>query len=263
MKTKQILASLFVITALFMAAQAPEKKATVRIKKVENINGVEKVTDTTYTTSDLSVINTGDGDVEIKEIMGKDGKIKKMVIVNSESANGKSGSKSTVVINSNGSAGSNAESFVINGGDEKSMDGKTVIIKKAHCGATKEEIDNIKEETRIVIIKEIKITDASSEETQQLEKSSGITDNKLNLEKMDFYPNPNNGKFNLRFNLKNKGTTDINVMNSEGKNIYSEKLSDFSGTYDKEIDISKNPKGVYFVRVAQGEHAQLKKIVLE
>ncbi|MBA2610637.1 MAG: T9SS type A sorting domain-containing protein [Bacteroidetes bacterium] len=45
--------------------------------------------------------------------------------------------------------------------------------------------------------------------------------------------------------------------------MYSEKLTNFIGAYDKEIDISKNPKGVYFVRIEQGKHAQVKKVVLD
>ena len=262
MKTKQILASLFLSGTLFMAAQAPEKKATVRITKVENINGVEKVTDTTYTTSDISVINPGDENIEIKEIKDKDGKVKKMIIVNSDSPSGQSNSKSTVIINADSKDASD-EDFIIDATGDKNSETKTIIIKKAHCDTKAEDIKNEKEEMHVVIIKQIKITDASNEDVQQLGKPNGVVDNKLNLGKMDFYPNPNNGKFNLRFNLSEKGNTDVSVMNSEGKTIYSEKLSDFSGTYDKEIDISKNPKGVYFVRVVQGEHAQLKKIVLE
>lgn len=65
------------------------------------------------------------------------------------------------------------------------------------------------------------------------------------------------------FNLKDKGDTDIQVMNLEGRSVYSETLKDFNGNYKKEIDISSNPKGVYFVKVKQGEHSQLRKIVLE
>ena len=80
---------------------------------------------------------------------------------------------------------------------------------------------------------------------------------------MNFYPNPSNGKFNLSFNLPEKQDTEITILNVEGKVVYKEKLNQFSGNYDKEIDISKNAKGVYFVKVDQGKHAQVKKIILE
>ena len=59
---------------------------------------------------------------------------------------------------------------------------------------------------------------------KSLEAAKRISDNKLNMDKWSFYPNPLNGKFNLRFNLKNKGNTSVNVMNTEGKTIYTETL---------------------------------------
>src|SRR4051812_36254299 len=45
--------------ALQIPAQEAKKKTTVRIKKVENINGVVKTTDTTYTTDDPSTFVNG------------------------------------------------------------------------------------------------------------------------------------------------------------------------------------------------------------
>ena len=114
-----------------------------------------------------------------------------------------------------------------------------------------------------MILKKVKITEASEEETNQMAKKTGTIDQKLNLDKLNFYPNPSNGKFHLNFKLSTTGTTEIGIFNMEGKSVYNESLKDFSGSYDKEIDISSHPKGVYFVKVKQGEHAQLKKIVME
>jgi len=90
-----------------------------------------------------------------------------------------------------------------------------------------------------------------------------VSDNKLAVKEMNFYPNPGDGKFTLSFDLREQGNTGVSIMNAEGKNIYSENLPSFKGHYEKQIDISSNPKGVYFVKITQGEHSQLKKIVLE
>jgi len=114
-----------------------------------------------------------------------------------------------------------------------------------------------------VIVKTIKIIDPSTEDTKMLGKQTGVIDNKLAIDQMKFFPNPSNGKFTLNFNLAAKGNTEVSILNLEGKTVYSEELKDFTGNYNKEIDISANPKGVYFIKIKQGAHAQLKKIVLE
>jgi len=41
----------------------------------------------------------------------------------------------------------------------------------------------------------------------------------------------------------------VTILNTEGKLVYSEELKDFTGRYSKKIDISTNPKGMYFVKV--------------
>jgi hypothetical protein len=49
----------------------------------------------------------------------------------------------------------------------------------------------------------------------------------------------------------------------EGKNVYEENLPGFTGTYKKEIDISNNASGVYFIKVSQNGHSMFKKMILE
>ncbi|MGZ4088796.1 MAG: hypothetical protein ACXVPD_15085, partial [Bacteroidia bacterium] len=81
MKAKIMTCALLLSVAL-APAQTEKKQATVRIKKVQNINGVETVTDTTYTTDDASAINVGNGQVQIIDTGdGKEGSMKKTVIV--------------------------------------------------------------------------------------------------------------------------------------------------------------------------------------
>lgn len=152
---------------------------------------------------------------------------------------------------------------IINDDREKNIEGRTFIMKKVKCDATPSEIDNVKEEVHFTIDKKISISDASESDMKNMKDQSGLSDNKLEINKMEFYPNPTNGKFNLRFNLKEKGYTEITIMNTEGKDIYTEKLNAFSGNYNKEIDISENKKGVYFLKISQNKRSQLKKLILE
>ncbi len=251
MKTTLITAALVLSTVLVTAQE--KKKATVHIKKIENINGVETVTDTSYTTDDVSVINAGREKVEVIELGdGKKGMQKKIIV------NGKEGEEANInIIN----AGEGMDAEIEKAMKEAGVDPKT-------CGAKKMVIVNEggkdgKNETKIVMIKRSKITEADEAELKKINQDASKTDGKLAIDNMNFYPNPNSGKFNLSFNLADKGDAEITIMNIEGKKVYSEKLPNFTGAYDKEIDISKNPKGVYFVRIEQGKHAQVKKVLLD
>lgn len=259
MKTKQLVLAVLILGTSVLFAQNENlpvdkegKKATVRIKKVENINGVEKITDTTYTTDDPSSIQMENGNVEIKEM--NDGKgTKKVVIMNVEG----DGAKMT-----DEEIKTKIEAFTIDDPDQ--MDGKQVVIKKVgKCNATQADIDSAKEEIHITIIKRIEIRDANSEDIKMLGKQAGTVDNKLSLDKMTMNPNPSNGKFDLNFNLKNKGDAEVTVFDMQGKQVYNEKLSGFQGEYKKSIDLSNNQKGIYFIKIQQEKHTQVKKVIIE
>jgi len=40
-------------------------------------------------------------------------------------------------------------------------------------------------------------------------------------------------------------------------------VNNFSGTYNKEIEIAKDGKGVYFLQINQGDKALTRKIVIQ
>ncbi|MES2678383.1 MAG: T9SS type A sorting domain-containing protein [Bacteroidota bacterium] len=294
MNTKQIIITAMLFNVTLLSAQTSDQPATVRMKKTVVINGVEKTTDTTFTTNDPSSIGMEGADVEIREIKDEKGNVKRIVTVNDEIEKDKDGRIIHKTIDMTGDPGKNGKVIIIKNGDKltpedeaKMMEvreelnkallmqedskngvnlpkeGQQVMIKKVRCGASQSEIDSVKECTTIVIVKKVNIVNASDDELKLLGKQTGINDNKLSVDKIKFYPNPNNGKFNLAFTLAKKANTDITIFNIEGKTIYNEKLPNFSGNYDKEIDISQNPKGNYFIKIAQGENSQVKKIVIE
>ncbi len=246
--------SAILLSASVLVAQSSSKPATVRIKKIENINGVEKITDTTFTTNEPGSIKLEDGTIDI--IGGKDGEMIKTVIVNAGDDD-----KMNVEVLEGGKLDEEIKKAMKEAGvsgDAKSTQ-KIVIINDDKAPGDKKE----KHITKMIVVKRIDVTDANESDMKRMGKNAGESDGKLAIEKMNFYPNPSNGKFNLSFTLPEKGDTEITILNIDGKVVYKESLPNFSNTYDKEIDISKNAKGVYFVKVEQGKHAQVKKIVLE
>lgn len=85
----------------------------------------------------------------------------------------------------------------------------------------------------------------------------------LNIEHLSFFPNPNSGKFNLKFTLPETGDTNINIYSSNGKTVFSEKLPAFTGEYSKKLDISKNGKGLYIIKIEQNNKVLAKKIIVD
>jgi hypothetical protein len=339
MKTR-LLTCAFLLTVFAISAQTTEKKqAKVRIKKVENINGVEKVTDTTYTTDDPDMIiagdkiiteniknengmmmktividdkngkgeptikvNTGDPkkDAEIEKELreaNKDGGMKKKMIVMDESGGTKTihieGEDLEKELQEVYKALEEAEKEMnVAANYRKTSEKDQVEAEKAMKEAQIEliqadkelqqaqknmmEMDKMiiinedlkddgkgnKKVTKVIILK-MDVTDANDEDVKRLKDQFGSVDNKVEMGNMKLYPNPNDGKFNLNFNLKNRGDAEVTVYDLQGKQVYNEKLSNFTGEYNKPIDISSNAKGIYFVKIEQGKHTQVKKISLD
>lgn len=279
MKTKLITAMLL-LSATLLTAQAEKGKETretkVRIKKVENVNGVEKITDTTY------VINGPVNVNQLDDLKGNKLAVPEIVIVDENDdvtvnpngtspAPGKPGRNKIVIVTDEVRGGDYTEVKIEDEMDEQlesalkaaGVDGESVKVDKVVTINSTDKGDGKKELKKIVIIKTVKFIEPTEEDQKMLEKQTGINDQKLKLDQMNFYPNPNTGKFNLAFDLRDKGDTEINVLNVEGKAVYHEKLKDFTGHYDHEINISSQPKGVYFVKVIQGAHSYVKKMMVE
>ena len=85
----------------------------------------------------------------------------------------------------------------------------------------------------------------------------------LDMAFFNVYPNPNSGRFNLQFRPEDEGPIRIRVFNPEGRVVYTEQLTDFNGTYDKEIDLTDQASGIYFLQVSQNGDGMAKRIVIQ
>src|ERR1051325_8702529 len=104
MKTNKLptiaFAGLLMFYAACFSAQTEKKKATVRIRTVENINGVEKIKDTTYTTDNPG--SPGEPTTIVLDQSDQpDGtsrkKIKRIEIIDSETHDSSTGAESSAV----------------------------------------------------------------------------------------------------------------------------------------------------------------------
>ncbi|MCD4745922.1 MAG: PKD domain-containing protein [Bacteroidales bacterium] len=77
----------------------------------------------------------------------------------------------------------------------------------------------------------------------------GINENIVNNNKIQIYPNPNNGKFIVSSDVLFVKDVVIKITGINGRLIYSDTKINYSGKYFDKIDISKYPKGIYFIKI--------------
>ncbi len=127
-------------------------------------------------------------------------------------------------------------------------------------------IDGDTEGTITIICDKMVFSDLDKEDIEGL-KDKGISvesgNNELDAGNFVCYPNPTLGKLKIRFELQDKEKTMIRIFDMNEKVVHKEKLNNFSGKYEKEIDLSGNKPGVYFIKVTQGNKMIVKKIILK
>ncbi len=89
---------------------------------------------------------------------------------------------------------------------------------------------------------------ASTTQTVEVVSAVGL-DNEYYLSNMHIFPNPNNGAFNLSFEVTETVEVGIKVTNLAGQVIWEEGEGEVSGTFNKMITLNKVTAGVYFVEI--------------
>lgn len=86
--------------------------------------------------------------------------------------------------------------------------------------------------------------------------------NKADIHDLHYFPNPTGDKFKLTFHTDLKDDITIQVVDENGKEVYSEKISNFEGDYSKEIDLGNKSRGNYFLKIFQSGNSLTKKLIL-
>jgi hypothetical protein len=85
---------------------------------------------------------------------------------------------------------------------------------------------------------------------------SAIEEPALQNEMITIYPNPTNGKFTIE---SDSNITSIEIINMLGAKVFQTEVKD--QTYN--IDLSSQPKGIYFVKIVEGDKISVEKIVIQ
>lgn len=119
--------------------------------------------------------------------------------------------------------------------------------------------------TREVNIR-ITVSDITSNEAEALSAATGEqfqVSNELEVESFRFFPNPTDGRFTVEFTLNDPTPAEMTIFNVDGKNVYEMTLDDPTAMNTLKIDLSNEPKGVYFMRILQGERTFTKKVITQ
>ncbi len=89
----------------------------------------------------------------------------------------------------------------------------------------------------------------------------GIEDNMISRT-LKVYPNPNQGKFRVSFELDGLKQVELSLTNALGQQVYSKELGKVSGIQNEDLDISDLAKGIYVLQVdANGQRSNYRIIV--
>lgn len=84
----------------------------------------------------------------------------------------------------------------------------------------------------------------------------------LSLNNFEIFPNPNQGIFEVNFNVSTKDNYVIELRNAIGQLVAAEKLDNFGGEYKKTFDITMYGKGVYTITLTNSKNESVKKVVV-
>tara|TARA_B110000090_G_scaffold69594_1_gene79591 strand:- start:624 stop:917 length:294 start_codon:yes stop_codon:yes gene_type:complete len=77
------------------------------------------------------------------------------------------------------------------------------------------------------------------------------------------YPNPSRDKFNISFTSETKQNLKVRILNVIGEELINENLEQFIGEYTKQINLSDNAKGIYFLEIETNDGIINKKLILQ
>ena len=87
--------------------------------------------------------------------------------------------------------------------------------------------------------------------------------NQILIDKLNIYPNPSRGIFNIEFNSLSEEDIEIKILNSLGEIVYFTNLKKYKGEYLNQISLEKYPKAIYFLEIKIKQQVINKKLILQ
>lgn len=149
----------------------------------------------------------------------------------------------------------------INLNDLKSVVDKLNNLTFSYTFDASDEDKELRTKKSVVIIKnEDNKKKVNKEEELKMSEGSGSD---LKLTSFTLSPNPAKGVFKLSLSSASKKPLFIEVYDSNGLQVYNDKLVKFSGVYDGVIDISTRAIGNYVLKIKQENKVYTHKLIVE
>lgn len=92
---------------------------------------------------------------------------------------------------------------------------------------------------------------------------SGLGVNEIeNPYSLTVYPNPNNGVFTISFNADGKSKYQLELYNDIGQVVFTVEIDNYSGVYNKPVDLGAYARGVYTISLTSKEAGAYKKVIV-
>ena len=85
----------------------------------------------------------------------------------------------------------------------------------------------------------------------------------LQLNDISFYPNPSDGHFQLKIDVINDDPIQLMIVDDQGNEVHNKTTSPQNGIFSMSIDLAKEGKGLYVLKVEQSGKALTKRIIVE
>jgi len=83
------------------------------------------------------------------------------------------------------------------------------------------------------------------------------------INNLAIYPNPSRDIFNVSFTSEDLQNLKVRILNVVGEELISDNLEQFVGEYTKQIELSNNSKGIYFLEIETSDRVINKKLILQ
>lgn len=80
---------------------------------------------------------------------------------------------------------------------------------------------------------------------------------------LDVYPNPNNGSFTIDMNLNEGMNVAFELTDVRGAIVWSSNAGTVDGAFTKNVQLSNQPEGMYFLKIVAGEHETVRKMIIK
>ncbi len=113
---------------------------------------------------------------------------------------------------------------------------------------------------KVIVTDALGCSQASNPITVTVTATADVLAREINLA---VSPNPNNGVFNLSFEVSGKADLSIDILSSSGQKVFNNTYPDFTGKFSKQIQVDNLSSEFYILQIQHNKKTYVKKILIQ